>query len=337
MNDFFERVGTAPQTGLNYAGGAEATSPAPTASVYPAISIGQITVRRWAQADDIFWPASETCETLAPAFYRFDEMPNIGPCLRRVTITTDGLIHLPDTVGEKVIGEFKTFWGLRDRFAERGFLHKRGILLWGPPGSGKTTSLMLMAQEIVENQRGIVVQIDRPDLAATCLGFIRKIEPDRPVVAIMEDLDALVQRWGENNYLALLDGETQVDRIVYVATCNYPERLDRRFVDRPSRFDTVEYIGMPSSAARRVYLQAKEPSLTDTELAQWVKHTDGFSVAHLRELVILVRCFGRPLERAIERLESMRLKTPSSDAAPDRPQFGIIGGSSLGRAIGHQN
>lgn len=322
MDDFFERVGTETRAeGANYAGSTEAAQPSPPSG--GLMASGQITARRWAQADDIFWPASETCETLAPAFYRFAHRDNIGPCLVRVAITTDGLIHLPDTVGERVLGEFKTFWELRDRFAERGFLHKRGILLWGPPGSGKTTSLMLMAKEIVESQQGIVVQIDSPELAATCLGFIRKIEPERPVVAIMEDLDALVQRHGENNFLALLDGETQVDRIVYVATCNYPERLDRRFVDRPSRFDTVEYIGMPSPAARRVYLHAKEPTLSDAELIRWVADTDGFSVAHLRELVILVRCFGRPLEMAIERLEAMRLKPPASDAAPDRPKFGI--------------
>lgn len=325
MNDFFERVGletqkysevapSAPQA--SYGGNIEAATPSLRQNG------GQITVRRWAQSDDVFWPASETCERLDPAFYRFEALPNIGACLRKATITTDGLIHLPDTVGEKVIGEFKTFWGLRERFAERGFLHKRGILLWGPPGSGKTTSLMLMAQEIVEKQKGIVCQIDDPGLAAVCLGFIRKIEPDRPIVAMLEDLDALVQRHGENNFLALLDGETQVDRVVYVATTNYPERLDKRFVDRPSRFDTVEFIGMPSAAARRVYLSAKEPSLSSRELDRWVQDTEGFSVAHLRELVILVKCFDRSLDSAISRLESMRIK-PSSDQAPDRPKFGI--------------
>lgn len=324
--DFFDVVGTQAQPAGNVSAYGSEPQPACPPSTAPYLPGGQITARRWAQSDDVFWPASETCETLAPAFYRFDSIPNIGPCLRRATITTDGLIHLPDTVGEKVIGEFKTFWGLRDRFAERGFLHKRGILLWGPPGSGKTTSLMLMAQEIVEQQKGIVVQIDSPELAAICLGYIRKIEPDRPVVAIMEDLDALVQRHGENNFLALLDGETQVDRIVYVATCNYPERLDKRFVDRPSRFDTVEYIGMPSAAARKVYLQAKEPSLTEIELERWVRETDGFSVAHLRELVILVRCFDRPLEKAIERLESMRITRPDSERAPDRMPLGILSG-----------
>lgn len=319
MSEFYERVGTETSgRATNQAEGApQAVSAAP--------SMGVITIRRWAQSDDVFWPASETVETLEPAFYRFDFVDRVGPCLRRMTITTDGLIRMPDTMGERVLAEFATFWGLRDRFAERGFLHKRGILLWGPPGSGKTCTLMLMADEIVRNQGGIVCLIDNPGLATTCLQFIRKIEPDRPIVALMEDLDSLVQRQGnESEFLALLDGETQVDRICYIATTNYPERLDKRFVDRPSRFDTVEFIGMPSPAARRVYLKAKDPTLDGTELEHWVRDTDGFSVAHLRELIILVRCFDRPLGAAIKRLEGMRIKL-SSETAPDRPMIGIRG------------
>jgi hypothetical protein len=84
-----------------------------------------------------------------------------------------------------------------------------------------------------------------------CLQMLRAVEPERQVVGILEDVDALIERYGESEYLSLLDGEAQVDNVVYVATTNYPERLDARIVDRPSRFDTIRYIGMPSAGARR--------------------------------------------------------------------------------------
>ena len=281
------------------------------------------TVPRWARADDRFWQASDTCERLDPGFYKLGTAPNLGAYLMRTTIATDGLIDIPDAAGAEVIEEFITFWQLKSNFVERGFLHKRGILLWGPPGSGKTVTLMLMARDIIAKHGGIVCQVDHPMIAGMCLAMVRKIEPERPIVALIEDIDAQVERFGEDGYLALLDGETQVDNIVYVASSNYPERLDKRFVDRPSRFDTIRWIGMPSHAARQVYLQAKDPSLDGDELAYWVTQTEGFSIAHLRELVILVRCFGRPLEVAIARLDKMRLRHPNSNEAPDRTPLGF--------------
>jgi hypothetical protein len=74
-----------------------------------------------------------------------------------------------------------------------------------------------------------------------------------------------------------------------------------------------------------VYLRAKDPTISETDLARWVKETEGFSIAHLRELVILVRCFGRPLEEAIARLEKMRIRRPHSDDAPDKIPVGFGG------------
>jgi hypothetical protein len=328
-DEFFEKVGTKVKSKPAPRPGAESRDPDYEAGVGvytpPAVNEteirGRITNHRWARSDDLFWPAAETCDALDAGFYKFDNRSPMGACLQKITISTDNLIRLPDTAAEAVLAEFSTFWGLKDRFTQRGFLHKRGILLWGNPGSGKTASMMLMADDIIHKHGGIVCEIDNPTLAAACLANIRKIEPKRRIVAFLEDLDALVDRYGENTFLSLLDGETQVDNIVYVASTNYPERLDKRFVDRPSRFDTVKWIGMPSANARRVYLQTKEPSLDSDELEQWVVKTDGFSVAHLRELVILVKCFDHPLDVAIHRLESMRMRQPNSEDT--RQLFGI--------------
>lgn len=190
--------------------------------------------------------------------------------------------------------------------------------------SGKTSLLNLLINRIIQNQNGVVLFLDNPVCAARCLRMLRMIEPTRPIVAIMEDLDALVHRHGEHEYLALLDGEAQVDRVVFVSTTNYPEKLDRRFCDRPSRFDTVQYIGMPLAKARKAYLQAKEPDLVGKELDLWVASTDGFSLAHLKELIIAVKCLGQPFEKAMERLESMRVARPNSEDEPTRPHAGFL-------------
>jgi SpoVK/Ycf46/Vps4 family AAA+-type ATPase len=178
---------------------------------------------------------------------------------------------------------------------------------------------------IIDQYNGIAVFIDNPQLASLGFQMVRKIEPSRQIIAIMEDFDSLVRRYDENEYLAMLDGESQIDNVVFVATTNYPERLDKRFVDRPSRFDTIKYIGMPNDEARRTYLTSKEKVWDADELNRFVELSDGFSVAHLRELIILTKCFKRPLKESAEKLRKSIDVQPSSDRSPDAPKFGFGG------------
>lgn len=289
----------------------------------PASMITPTGERRWAASYDTFWGATQTYDELPAGLYRCSSSPNIGPVLIRQRVDTDKLLQLPDDAAESIIAEFQQFWEIADEFRSRGFMHKRGFLLWGPPGSGKTSCLQLLIKKLIDGYSGIVLFVDNPQIAAQCLSMARAIEPKRPMIAVLEDLDALVHNHGEHEFLALLDGEAQVDSIVFLATSNYPERLDRRFVDRPSRFDTIKYVGMPSSEARAAYFRAKEPDIGSEELEAWVAATDGLSIAHLKELIIAVRCFKQPLDKVAERLAKMHGRKPSSEETPDSRVVGF--------------
>lgn len=276
----------------------------------------------WAQSDNAFYGVAKAHESIPPGMYRCELSDRVGPVFLKQRIDLDGVVHLPDSASDEVLREVRAFRGMKERFREHGFMFKRGIMLWGPPGGGKTVCVHQICQLIVQEEGGVAILVDVPHAAAQCLQLLRRIEPDRPVVAIFEDLDALVQRFGENEYLALLDGEAQVDNICFISTTNYPEVLDARFVDRPSRFDTVKYIGMPSRGAREVFLQAKAPALVNGQLEAYVEASEGFSLAHLKELVVLTQCFEYPLAEAAARLKKMQVK-PSSERAPHRSNAGF--------------
>lgn len=245
-----------------------------------------------------------------------------GMALQKMPIATDDILTLPDSQSIKVVEEITNFKSKAKEFKKRGLLHKRGIMLWGPPGGGKTCTIQLILKLLIEQYQGVALYIEDPRHASECLRLIRFVEPKRQIVAIMEDLDTLVEHYGEAEFLAILDGESQVDNIVYVATTNYPERLDKRFVDRPSRFDTISWVGMPTAPAREMYLRSKEKEWDINELQQIIDATHNYSIAHLREILILIKCLGYKTDDAIKRVISMKVK-PSSENDPTRPKVGF--------------
>jgi len=264
--------------------------------------------KMWAVAGNNFSPCEKTVDILPAGQYTIENSPSQGIYFSKKEVNLDNLISLPDSASENVIASIEDFWSKETKFRDFGFLWKRGVLLWGPPGSGKTSTLQVLSKRITDIG-GISIYISDPYLGATGLELLRRIEPTRPIIVMLEDIDALTQTWGEAAILALLDGELQIDNVVFIATTNYPEKLDKRLINRPSRFDIVKLIGMPSNEARTTYLSKKNPRL-DTpehydELKEWVSLTKDFSIAHLKELIILVEVFDTPLAAAVKRLRVM--------------------------------
>jgi energy-coupling factor transporter ATP-binding protein EcfA2 len=287
----------------------------------------------WGLSGNSFYGVDRATSNLEPGVYDTGISPSMGPFFTKRNLAVDGLVYIEDSDMSTILAEFEKFWSSREKFKARSMVMKRGFMLWGPPGSGKTSLVNAMSKNLIEKHSGVVVMISNPEEASACLSLLRSIEPNRPVILLFEDIDALVNRYGDAGYLALLDGEHQIDNVVSIATTNYPARLDRRFVDRPSRFDIIMKIPMPRSAARRAYFLAKEPLLTGAVLDRWVRETDGLSMAHLKELIIAVYVLDQKFEDVIARFDSMRMRDSHNvDDDPVRRVAGIT--APFGRKIG---
>lgn len=270
------------------------------------------TPTQWAHNGGGLAPMTQTKNVLPPDLY---DLQYVNDVLTFVptNLVTDKLLRLPDSRSDEVISEIERFWTLKDRFKKFGFTHKRGFLLYGPPGSGKTSTISFIIKQMI-NSNGLALLANmNPDVVSSALKVLRKIEPERKIVVVMEDLDTIIATYGESEVLSILDGESSVDNCVFLATTNYPENLDGRIVNRPSRFDRVVKIGMPNEAARKAYLVSRELNLSDTEMKKWVEATKDFSIAHIKELIVGVYCYGNDFTKEVERLKSMA-KKPKSDS-----------------------
>ncbi len=264
----------------------------------------EITDGRWAVVrNSIYYPCDDTANNLATGIYQVGYAIGIGVYLKKINIITDELVDLPEDTSEEILKHIKEFWALKKRFHDNGFLHKRGIMVYGPAGSGKTCTVIKVLKNIVA-QQGIAIIGDYPGEDHEAVQMIRQIEPDRPIVLLYEDIDEVIRRYGDRTLTAMLDGEGNVDNILFLATTNYPERLPPRLLNRPSRFDVVKYIGFPDAKAREAYLNAKV-DLAPSEMTVWVKVTHGLSIPHIKELIILVKVYGKELKESVEILKSM--------------------------------
>ena len=138
---------------------------------------------------------------------------------------------------------------------------------------------------------------------------MRQTPPRRPILTIIEDIETFMGPSDESSsaraLLALLDGETQVDHIVHLATTNKPEQLEDRIVKRPGRFDLVVGLNHPVAEARKAYLHnLLKDHVSVEELDAMVEETEGLGLAHLRELVVASYCLGMDRKETLARLRT---------------------------------
>lgn len=255
---------------------------------------------------------SKTVIQLEPGLYDLRSSREIGIYFFKKEIHLDELLKFPSSVHTVVLENVKHFWSREEKFKEYGFAFKRGILLHGKPGSGKSCTINLAVKHMVDDLNAVVISLKSQDdlelYSRSVTEILRIIEPTRPLMVIMEDIETFCEYSAtESLLLNILDGIEQLENVIYIATTNYIEKLKERIINRPSRFDRRIYIPMPSVEDRRFYFEKKlKPhDLKNIDIDKWVEKTDNMSIAHLAELIKSVIILGNSFEEGIKLLEDL--------------------------------
>lgn len=266
----------------------------------------------------------------------FTALPKIQPSSKR-----EGFATIPDTtwadigalgdIREELVTAVVEPIKNPQIYAQVGITAPTGVLLWGPPGCGKT----LLAKAVANESRANFISVKGPELLNKYVGeseravrqvFVRA-RSSIPCVIFFDELDALVPRRDDtlseasarvvNTLLTELDGlGSNRQGIFVIAATNRPDIIDPAML-RPGRLETLLFVNLPSPQERVEILQTLVRKLPlqfdDLQLKMLGESCDGFSGADLTSLL------RRAGYAAIKRRDVIRFEDLVSAKACIRP------------------
>ena len=223
-----------------------------------------------------------------------------------VKINTDELYRFSEDFTDVILKEADKFWDRAPIYKQYKFTHKRGILLAGPAGSGKSSIINLLIKQLIERD-GLVFFINSikefnlyTDIIKTA---IKEIEPERPIITIIEDIDQMISNMNGNDseILDLLDGKYSFEHHLVILTSNNTSELSEALL-RPSRIDLLYEIPNPDAKIRREFFEKK--GIDKKHLKSYVDASDGMSFAEMKELFTGTIVLGKDLNTVVEQIKN---------------------------------
>lgn len=168
-------------------------------------------------------------------------------------------------------------------FKEYGVPYKRGILLYGAPGNGKTT----LVKSITGSTNAPVIywQITEYTNSYTIQEVFGIVSRLAPAIMVIEDIDSMPE-FTRSVFLNTLDGTQSREGLFIIGTTNYPEKIDPALINRAGRFDRAYEIPSPNKELRKSYLEKLDVKsiFTDSQLEHMAELSKGLSISQMNEL-----------------------------------------------------
>ena len=236
----------------------------------------------------------------------FDAMREIQPSALREVYIDKPNVHWEDIGGlKKAKEEIKEAVELPlkhpEVFEKYGIRPIKGILLYGPPGSGKTMLAKAAATETEAN----FIAINGPEVLSKWVGesekaireLFKKARSAAPSIIFIDEIDSIAPKRGAeeghrvnerivDTLLTEMDGLRSLKNVVVIGATNRPDILDTALL-RAGRFDKQIEIGLPNKEERLEILKVhtRAMPLKDVDLEKIANNTEGFSGADLENIV----------------------------------------------------
>jgi len=267
-----------------------------------ASDLSQDKISLWVKDKDFYVPSTDISivPELPPGIYQVNYTNDRGYHCKPIELETDELFVFTDSITQDLLSEIELFWDKKDLYAEKNLIHKRGILLTGFAGTGKTTLINMVSKELIK-KGGVVFKVYGTKNLSDYVDFMkygfRKIQPHTPVITILEDIEQYQDV--ETQLLDFLDGQFHVNHHIVIATSNNTEDIPDTFL-RPSRLDLKIEVDYPSEKTREEFFRFKQVS--EEQIPGLVAATEQCSLADLKEIYICIFLLDYVVDEAVNQV-----------------------------------
>lgn len=234
-------------------------------------------------------------QAIADQYGRRSERHAATQVIARTALTWDDVAGL-QTVKDALHETIELPLVRPELFTDYGIKPSKGVLLFGPPGCGKT----FLAKVVASASGAHFLHVKGPELLQRYVGqseaqlrdLFERARDNTPCVLFFDELDALAGARGTNEgastqivtqFLTEMDGVDELKGVIIVGATNRPDTLDPALL-RPGRFDRVLYVPPPDQQARLSLIQhelAGKPVAEDVDYVQLADKSDGYSAADI--------------------------------------------------------